>query len=98
MTRGKFEVIDTHTHLDFKNFNKDRDEVIRRALDAGVTTIINSGIDFKTNRKTLELAKKYEFIRPTLGLNPNGLGETTDAEVEDTLEQIRAHAREIVGV
>ncbi|MDF0590722.1 TatD family hydrolase [Candidatus Methanocrinis natronophilus] len=98
MRDGKFEVIDTHTHLDFKNFNKDRDEVIRRALDAGVTTIINSGIDFKTNRKTLELAKKYDFIRPTLGLNPNGLGETTDVEVQATLDQIRAHAREIVGV
>ena len=98
MSRGKFEVIDTHCHLDFKNFNKDRNEVIRRAIDAGVTTMINSGIDLKTNRKTLELAKKYDFIRPTLGLNPNGLGETTDAEVAATLEQIRSHAEEIVGV
>lgn len=98
MTEGKIEVIDTHCHLDFKNFNKDRDEVIRRALDAGVTTMINSGIDLKTNRKTLQLAKKYDFIRPTLGLNPNGLGEATDAEVEATLEQIRSHAKEIVGV
>jgi len=94
----KFEVIDTHCHLDFKNFNKDRDEAIKRALEAGVTTMINSGIDLKTNRKTLELAKKYDCIRITLGLNPNGLGDTTDEEVEATLEQIRSHAGEIVGV
>ena len=50
MSGTKYEVVDTHCHLDFKNFNKDRDEVIQRALEAGVTTMINSGIDLKTNR------------------------------------------------
>jgi TatD DNase family protein len=94
----KYEVTDTHCHLDFKNFNKDRDEVIQRALKAGVTRMINSGIDLKTNRKTLELARKYDFIFATLGLNPNGLSETNDEEVEATLDQIRSHAKEIVGV
>ncbi|HOO54690.1 MAG TPA: TatD family hydrolase [Methanothrix sp.] len=98
MSDAKYEVTDTHCHLDFKNFNKDRDEVIQRALKAGVTTMINSGIDLKTNRKTLELAKKYDFIFATLGLNPNGLGEMTDEDVDATLDQIRSHAKEIVGV
>jgi TatD DNase family protein len=98
LSDAKYEVTDTHCHLDFKNFNKDRDEVIQRALKAGVTTMINSGIDLKTNRKTLELAKKYNFIHATLGLNPNGLGEMTDEEVTSTLDQIRSHAKEIVGV
>jgi len=98
LSDAKYEVTDTHCHLDFKNFNKDRDEVIQRALKAGVTTMINSGIDLKTNRKTLELAKKYDFIFATLGLNPNGLGEMTDEDVDATLDQIRSHAKEIVGV
>ena len=98
MSDTKFDVIDTHCHLDFKNFNRDRDEVIQRGRKAGVTTIINSGIDLKTNRKSLELARRYDFVFATLGLNPNGLGETTDGEVEATLDQIRAHAKEIVGV
>lgn len=98
MSDAKYEVTDTHCHLDFKNFNKDRDEVIQRALNAGVTTMINSGIDLKTNRKTLELARKYDFVHATLGLNPNSLGELTDEEVDATLDQIRAHAKEIVGV
>ncbi|MGC9514627.1 TatD family hydrolase [Methanocrinis sp.] len=98
MSGTKYEVVDTHCHLDFKNFNKDRDEVIKRALGAGVTTMINSGIDLKTNRKSLELARKYDFVFATLGLNPNGLSETTDEDVEATLDQIRSHAKEIVGV
>ncbi|HII06783.1 MAG TPA: TatD family hydrolase [Methanotrichaceae archaeon] len=98
MSDEKYEVTDTHCHLDFKNFNKDRDEVIQRALNAGVTTMINSGIDLKTNRKTLELARKYDFVHATLGLNPNSLGELTNEEVDATLDQIRAHAKEIIGV
>jgi TatD DNase family protein len=98
LSDAKYEVTDTHCHLDFKNFNKDRDEVIGRALKAGVTTMINSGIDLKTNKKSLELAKKYDFIHATLGLNPNGLDEMTDEDVDATLDHIRSHAREIVGV
>ena len=98
MSDAKYEVTDTHCHLDFKNFNKDRDEVIERALKAGVTTMINSGIDLKTNKKSLELAKKYDFIFATLGLNPNSLDEMTDEDVDATLDHIRSHAKEIVGV
>lgn len=98
MSDAKYEVTDTHCHLDFKNFNKDRDEVIERALKAGVKTMINSGIDLKTNKKSLELAKKYDFIHATLGLNPNSLDEMTDEDVDATLGHIRSHAREIVGV
>ena len=33
-------LIDTHTHLDFPDFNPDRDAVIRRAVEAGVTRMI----------------------------------------------------------
>jgi len=98
LSDAKYEVTDTHCHLDFKNFNKDRDEVIERALKAGVTTMINSGIDLKTNKKSLELAKKYDFIFATLGLNPNSLDEMTDEDVDATLDHIRSHAKEIVGV
>ncbi|MDD1741957.1 MAG: TatD family hydrolase, partial [Methanotrichaceae archaeon] len=91
-------VIDSHCHLDFKHFNKDRNAVIERARDAGIGLMINSGVDFVTNQKTLQLAKDHDFIRATLGLSPNlieGLGEE---DLQSVFEQIRNNAGQIVGV
>ncbi len=93
-----YEVIDSHCHLDFKNFKKDRDEVIQRARSAGVVTMINSGIDLVTNERTLKLAASHPFIYPTLGLSPNSLGYMSDDDVQAVLDQIRGHSAEIVGV
>ncbi|NOQ47668.1 MAG: hypothetical protein GQ576_00725 [Methanococcoides sp.] len=64
------KVIDSHCHLDFPKFNRDRDETIERARNAGVVKMVNSGIDLKSNQATLALANEYDFIYPTIGLSP----------------------------
>jgi Tat protein secretion system quality control protein TatD with DNase activity len=61
------EIIDSHCHLDFPKFNRDRQEAIKRAQHAGVVEFINSGVDQKTNLSTLALASEYERIHATLG-------------------------------
>ena len=67
-------IIDSHCHLDFKQFNKDREAGDGEAPEeSGVVRMINSGVDYSTNQKSLELAKKYDFIYATLGFSPNTL-------------------------
>jgi len=92
------EVIDSHCHLDFKQFNKDRDAVLQRARHSGVAKMINSGVDFSTNQRSLELAKKYDFIFATLGLSPNTLGSLGEGDLNRLLEQIRENAGSAVGI
>lgn len=91
-------VIDSHCHLDFKHFDKDRDAVIRRAREAGVVMMINSGVDLATNRKSLELAKKYDFMRATLGFSPNSLEGTSNQNRESQLDFIKENASKAVGI
>ncbi len=92
------EVTDSHCHLDFKNFDKDREEVMQRARDLGVTIMINSGIDYSTNRKSLALAKKYDFIYATLGFNPNSVEGMSTTDIQAVLNQIKENAGEAVGI
>jgi TatD DNase family protein len=92
------DAIDSHCHLDFGSFDKDREEVIARARASGVRTILNSGVDHNTNQKTLELARQHAFIYPTLGLSPNYVGKMSKNDLEELLDQIRQHSREIKGV
>jgi TatD DNase family protein len=63
-------LVDVHTHLTFKDFDKDLNEVIERAKKAGVVAILSSGVDHETNVQVLDLAKKYEIIKPSLGIYP----------------------------
>lgn len=92
------KVIDSHCHLDFPKFNKDREATIQRALDAGVDQMINSGVDPKTNISTLELAQKYDHIHATLGFSPHLSPEATDEQVKCMLSFIEDHVTDIVGI
>jgi TatD DNase family protein len=64
-------LIDTHAHLDFEQYDKDRDEVLNRAREIGVEKIFNIGADLESSRRTVELAKKYNNIYAVVGIHPH---------------------------
>lgn len=62
--------IDIHSHVNFKVFDADRDEVIKRALEND-TWVINVGTQIDTSRNAVELANKYEEgVYAVIGLHP----------------------------
>ncbi|KGK98532.1 membrane protein [Methanococcoides methylutens] len=92
------EVIDSHCHLDFPKFKRDREEVIERARNAGVVEMVNSGIDLKTNISTLALAKQYDFIHPTIGLSPLVVSHYGNEVADEILLQLEQEAENSVGI
>ncbi|NLG73628.1 MAG: TatD family hydrolase [Chloroflexi bacterium] len=64
-------LVDTHCHLDFEVFNDDREETLARALDAGVTRILNPAIDLETSRSVVQLAHTYDPVYACVGVHPN---------------------------
>jgi len=63
-------LIDIHSHLDHCYFKDDLDEVINNAKKSNVKVILTAGINPETNRKALELADKYDIVKPCLGIYP----------------------------
>lgn len=64
------KLFDIHSHLNFKDFDIDRKEVIQRALDAGIW-MINTGSDYESSKKAVEIAEKYkEGVYAAVGLHP----------------------------
>src|SRR3989344_2828637 len=63
-------VFDTHCHPQFPQYKNDREEVIRRALDGGVSMIC-VGTDLETSKQGIDLAQKHKDIWATVGLHPN---------------------------
>ncbi|MCG6880020.1 MAG: TatD family hydrolase [Deltaproteobacteria bacterium] len=64
-------LIDSHCHLDMKDFDKDRETVIERARRDGIGHMVSIGIDLKSSRFALALARKYDFIYATVGCHPH---------------------------
>lgn len=93
-----YPIIDSHCHLDFPKFNRDREETILRAREAGVVGMVNSGISLKGNHITLELAEKNEDIYAALGLSPDIGRGGEDKEINTILAQIEENAGKAVGI
>ena len=64
-------LIDTHAHLEMREFSDDRDDVIQRAREAGVEYIVTIGTTVESSRDAVMLADKYDFIYAAIGIHPH---------------------------
>jgi TatD DNase family protein len=74
-------LIDTHAHLDMKEFDSDREEMIARALNVGITTIITVGINLESSKKAIGLAERYPQILAAVGIHPNDSSSVKKADI-----------------
>jgi TatD DNase family protein len=75
-------LLDTHAHLDVKEFNADREEVIARAKAAGVVGMICPGISAVSSEAGLQLAAEYEGIFAAVGIQPNDCAAAVEGDWE----------------
>jgi TatD DNase family protein len=73
--------LDSHCHVTADRFDEDRDEVMERARDAGVETMIaiGSGYGVLGSRDSVELARQHPDVFATAGVHPHDATELDDA-------------------
>ncbi len=87
------KLIDTHAHVNFKKFSEDAEGVILNSLN-NETGMILVGTDYKTSKRALDLANKYEKgVYAAVGLHPSHLEDVVE-ESADGREVIRERAEE----
>lgn len=79
---GSIFMVDVHCHLNFKAFEKDYDQVIKRAFEAGVTKIINVGTKLDSSIRAVELADEYENLYAIVGVHPHHADKVTEGHPE----------------
>jgi len=85
-------LFDTHAHIDFEDFDADRDEMIGRARAAGVVNIVNVGFELDSSRRALRMSEKYDLVYAAVGVHPHAAGETA-ADYLEQLEKLSAHPK-----
>jgi TatD DNase family protein len=81
--------VDSHAHLEGKQFQSDREQVIARARAAGVEAIvtIGNGDSPASLEAGIELAEKYDFMYSTVGVHPHEAG-LADKALFHRMEQL----------
>ncbi|MEN8241838.1 MAG: TatD family hydrolase, partial [Chloroflexota bacterium] len=95
------QLTDTHCHLDFNRFDPDRDQVVGRALKAGVQRILVPGIDLHSSMAAVGLTAKYKEVFAAVGVHPNSgksWTRTTLAELADLSQKNKVVAVGEIGL
>ncbi|HWC50252.1 MAG TPA: TatD family hydrolase [Nitrospira sp.] len=85
-------LIDTHTHLDDARYDADRDAMIQRARQAGVTAFVTIGCDLTTSRSAVTLADRHADIYASIGVHPHEVKHIRD-DWYDELRRLAQHAK-----
>jgi TatD DNase family protein len=91
-------MIDCHCHLEQKDYEKDRDEIIekcRKELKAVITSCAHPR-DFEL---TMQLTEKYKnFVFASCGIHPEYIKEVSEKEIDDFIEKIKQNKDKIVAI
>ena len=76
-------LVDSHCHLDFADFEPERDDIVRRALDAGVRRMVTISTRVRKFDAIRALAETYDSVYCSVGTHPNNAHEELDVTAVD---------------
>ncbi|WP_066185725.1 TatD family hydrolase [Gracilibacillus timonensis] len=85
-------LFDTHVHLNVSHFDEDREEVLKRAKEAGVEYMVIVGFDHETIPKAIKMAEQYDHIYAAVGWHPVDAIDMTEKELV-WLEELADHPK-----
>lgn len=94
-------LVDTHAHLNFSDYQKDLDQVIRRSLKNGVTKIICVSSNTDDSKKAIEISQKYpEVISPAVGIHPQQTDPKATLSLQKQIKILRklAKNKEVIAI
>ncbi len=69
------KIFETHAHLDFEEFDKDRSKLLKDCFNSGVEKIINIGVGKQSSINSIKLAEKYPQIYAAIGFHPSEIND-----------------------
>jgi len=94
-------LIDSHAHLEMREFDNDRDKVVSRAKEAGVDAIVTVGTNLRDCQSVVNLAARYESVYAALGIHPHevkGIDEKTYDALRRLVRQPKVVAYGEIGL
>ena len=84
-------LIDTHCHLDFPDFEAERDDIIARAHASGVAQMVTISTRVRRLPELLKIAEKYPSVFCSVGTHPNNADEELDISADELVRLAESH-------
>ena len=84
-------LIDTHCHLDFPDFEAERDDIIARAHASGVSQMVTISTRVRRLPELLKITEKYPSVFCSVGTHPNSAAEELDISADDLVRLAESH-------
>ncbi|MFK0165539.1 TatD family hydrolase [Rhizobium sp. NPDC090279] len=84
-------LIDTHCHLDFADFEEERDAIVARAHEMGVKQMVTISTRVRKLDGLLALTERYPSVFCSVGTHPNSADQELDIQTEDLVRLANRH-------
>ena len=81
------ELFDSHAHYNDEKFNSDREEIIQKVYESGVTKLVDAGYSLNSSKLAFEIARNYDWMYTISGISPNDIPKTSDL-LDKQLEEL----------
>ena len=79
---------DSHAHYNDTKFDEDREELIQKIYNEGITKIVNAGYSLESSKQALAIAKKYDWMYTISGISPNDIPEDA-SKLDEEINQLQ---------
>ena len=91
-------IVDSHCHLDFKDFQDDLDLVIKKAYNSNVKHMLSISVNLEDFKKDYKIANSYDNIYCTTGIHPNNVPENKSNELLFEKLSLNLNKKKVIGV
>ncbi|PTW60237.1 TatD DNase family protein [Breoghania corrubedonensis] len=86
-------LVDSHCHLDFPDFEEERDAIVARANDAGVETMVTISTRVNQFGKIRSIAESYDCVWCSIGTHPHNADEELAISADQLVEMAESHPK-----
>jgi len=94
-------LIDSHCHLEMPHYKDEREQIIERALAAGVRRLLTVGTNLPDSRRVVQIAAQHEPVYCSIGIHPHDAKDASEqsyAELRELAEQPKVVAYGEIGL
>ena len=91
-------MIDSHAHI-ISEFYNNIDEIVKTIKDKGIVDVINCGDGINTSKEVIEINKKYDVLKPAVGMHPENISDSNKIdELEELIKNNKIYAVGEIGL
>ncbi len=75
-------LVDSHAHIGAPRFDRDRDKVMDRAREAGVSFVVDVGSDLKSSKMAIGITQQYGEVYAAVGFHPHNASRMINGDLE----------------